>query len=131
MDQAKVAFLDEVGERQARPLVLTGDGDHEAEVGVDELGGGILAGHDLLAEVALLAGCQTGSVVELLLSGLRGLDDLSEAHLVGLGEQGEATRLVQVKTEEVGTGAHGAPCSAAREIVHRNEGNVPASGFVP
>jgi hypothetical protein len=56
VDEAEVALLDEVGERQARPLVLTGDRDHEPEVGIDEPGGGVLAGHDLLAEVPLLAG---------------------------------------------------------------------------
>ena len=67
--------------------------------------------------------------VELLLSGLCGLDDLSQAHLVGLREQGKATGLVQIEAEEVGTGAHGAPGSAAREIVHCNEVTSQLAGL--
>ncbi len=44
VDETEVALLDEVGQRQARPLVLAGDGNDEAKVGVDELRGGVFAG---------------------------------------------------------------------------------------
>jgi hypothetical protein len=40
LHQADVAFLDEVGERDAAVRVLLGDADHEAEVAVDQGGFG-------------------------------------------------------------------------------------------
>ena len=53
VDQAEVALLDQVGEGQARPLVLAGHRHDQPQVGVDELGRGVLAGGDGLAQVAL------------------------------------------------------------------------------
>ena len=67
VDQAEVAFLNEVEERQARRLVLLGDRHDQPEVGLDEraLGGLTLA--DELAELTLAGGGEA-------LSGLFQLD---------------------------------------------------------
>ena len=68
--------------------------------------------------------------LELFAGGLSRLDDLAEAHLVGLGEQRKAPGLVEIEAEQVGAGAHGAPRgSAAREITHCKLPNAPAGGL--
>ncbi len=96
VDQAEVAFLDQVGEGQARPLVLAGYGYDKPKVGVDELGCGVIASGDGLAKVAFGTRCQASSSLQLLASCLGTLDDLPEAHFVCLGKQRKAPGLIQV-----------------------------------
>ena len=45
---------------------------------------------------------------ELFSGGLRRLDDLAKAHLVGLGQKRKAPGLVEVQAKQVWTGASGA-----------------------
>ena len=54
--QAEVALLDEVEQRQARRLVLLGDRDHEAQVGLHERALGVVALADGARELALAGG---------------------------------------------------------------------------
>ena len=58
VDQAEVALLDEIAEGQTRPLVLPGHGNDQPQVGVDELGGGVGGGGDLLPQLPALLGRQ-------------------------------------------------------------------------
>ena len=73
----EVAFLDQVGQRQARPLVLAGYRNNQTEVGVDELGCGVFASEDGLAKLLLTLGREVRAALQLLTSSLGGLDDLA------------------------------------------------------
>ena len=53
LHQADVAFLDQVQELQAAVGVLLGDGDHQAQVGLDQLALGLRGIHVALDDVAL------------------------------------------------------------------------------
>ena len=76
--------------------------------------GGCFGGCDLAPQLLALAGRDApGALVQGGLGLLAFLDDLAQAHLVCLGEQGEATGLVQVQAEEVRAGAQGVPGGAA------------------
>ncbi len=55
LHQADVAFLNEVEELQAAVGVLLGDGDHQAQVGFDQLALGVLGIHVALDDLALRA----------------------------------------------------------------------------
>ena len=57
---------------------------------------------DLLAQRPLLLGREPLTAVELGLGGLAFLNDLAEAHLIGLGEQRKAARLIEVEAQEIG-----------------------------
>ena len=101
MDQAQVALLDQVEQRQASRLVLLGDRDHQAQVGVDERLRRLvtcIGGPQQLAPPAAreLAACgQLGACLPPC------LDGLGEADLVILREQLVATDLIQVQANEV------------------------------
>ena len=106
MHQAEVALLDEVEQREARRLVLLGDRDHEAQVGLHEVALGLVAAvHGALER--LLA---TRGDLDLLVGlgrlelgfGLAALfDRLGEVDFVVLGEKGVLANVGEVETYEV------------------------------
>jgi len=67
-DEADVAFLDEVGERQAAVHIVLGDRDDQAQVGADHpvLCGRVVVVDDAPTEILLLLGIQQGDLVDLL-----------------------------------------------------------------
>ncbi len=101
MDQAEVAFLDDVEQRQARALVLLRDRHDEAQVRVHELTMRFFALTDLPLQPALLGGSQLLRGLEAFGRGSAGLDRLGETDLVVLGEEVVATDVFQIETYEV------------------------------
>ena len=107
-DQAGVALLDQVEHRHLGAAVLAGDRDHEPQVGVDELLGGLPA---LLGEPGelLLGGRHRGAALlaadaalgEQVLGEQPGLDGLGQLDLGGGVEQGRAGDLVEVQPDAV------------------------------
>ena len=77
-DEAQVALLDQVEEGQAAAHVALGDGDHQAQVGLDEPA---LSRHVVA------------------------LDTLGQGDLSGRGEQRHLAHLPQVHAHRVGAGA--------------------------
>ena len=102
MHEAQVALLDEVQEGEARRLVLLGDGDDQAQVGLHE---GALGADPLGVHPAQLALAALGQAVALGVqvdAGLvPGLDGLGQADLVILGQQRELTDIGEVQADEV------------------------------
>ena len=101
MHEAQVALLDQIQQRQLGGLVLLGDGHHEAKVGLDEGLGRLVAVADHPAQLPL-----AGRGRRLLLGQLGtgfppGLDGLSQASFVVLGEQRVLTDVVQVEADQV------------------------------
>ncbi len=101
MDQAEVALLDQVEQRQAAGLVLLRDRDHEAEVRVHELTLGVLAVAQLAAEAALVGRGQLRTGRESVSSFLAAVDALGETDLVVLGQQVVPADVLQVQTDQV------------------------------
>ena len=101
MDEAEVALLDDVEERQTRRLVLLGDRYDEPQVRVDELAVRLLTEADAAPELTALGG---GELLRRLELGARhdaGLDGLREAYLVVLGQQVVTTDVLEVEADEV------------------------------
>ena len=66
-DEAEVALLDEVEEQHAAAHVALGDGDHEAQVGLDELALGLhVAALDALGQRDLFLGGEQRHLADLL-----------------------------------------------------------------
>ena len=101
VDQAEVAVLDEVEEGQTEGLVLLGDRDHEAEVGLHERALGQLPVGGSAPELPLLGGGQPDALLQLPSGGVATLDLLGEADLVILGEQGILADVGQVETDKI------------------------------
>ncbi len=96
-EQAEEALLDEVRKVQALALVPLGDGDHETDVGEDEMLVSLAAVFDLQSP---------GGIVPPLVDGrLRpatGLDAATEGDLLSGGQEVDAGGLAQEPTEAVG-----------------------------
>jgi hypothetical protein len=98
--EAEVALLDQVTQRQAGRREAPRDGDDEPQVGLDHLAPGGLAPGDLDPKSGNLAGI--GRVLrEPGRGSLTGLERLGELDLVVLGEQRVAAHLVEVEAERV------------------------------
>jgi len=98
--QAQVALLDQVAERQPGGREAAGDGDDQAQVGLDHLAPGPLT--TLGGGLQLGAGrVVVGAVGELELGVQAGLVGLGQLDLVLLGEQRVPTDLVKVQTERI------------------------------
>ena len=98
----EVALLDQVEQRQAGGLVLLGDRDHQAEVGLDEGLLGLLALQDGAAQLALLGrGEALGGRRQLGLRLAAGLDGLGQADLVVLGQQRVLTDVGQIQPDQI------------------------------
>ena len=109
MDEAEVALLDQVEQGQLGGLVLLGDRDDQAQVGLDEGLGGVLAGPKGHPQLALAAGGQALArllgPLEVGPGGVAVLDGLGQAGLVVLGEQRMLADVAQVQPDEVLVGA--------------------------
>ena len=100
--QAEVALLDEVQEREARRLVLLGDRDDQAQVGLHEGALGVLALARRAPQLALAGGRDVlGGGFELGARLVAGLDGLRQPDLVVLGQQRVLTDVGEVETYEV------------------------------
>src|SRR5207302_2746771 len=101
VDQAEVALLDEIQQRQARRLILLGDRDDQSQVGVDEGLGRLFARVGRAQQLRTLS---PGELLTLGQLGARlspGLDGLGQADLVILCEQLVAPDLVQIQANEI------------------------------
>ena len=86
-DQTQVALLHQVEQGQAGRLIPLGDGDDEAQVGLDEALLGLKSGSGLRLEAAALGGRERRGALELV-GGLEPrLHRLREVDLVRGGEQ--------------------------------------------
>src|SRR3954447_6942245 len=107
-DQSEVALLDQVQERHAAAGVALGQGDHEAEVGFQEVVLGPLAVADDPVEVAAhLRGELLALLLDLAqpLGGVEpGLDPLGEVDLLLRVEQRDLADLLEVGADRVGRG---------------------------
>ena len=105
-DEAQVAFLDEVEEEHAAAHIALGDGDHQAQVGLDEGVLGVPAHLLDTAQAALLLAIELDAVGLCLLKlrggGQAGLDLHGEVDFLCCGEQVDLADLLQVH-------AHGIP----------------------
>ena len=99
--QAEVPLLDQIQQRQARGLVLLGDGHHEAEVRLHELPLGLLALVHQPAQLDAPAGTQRLAGRQLLPSLAPGLDPLGQIDLVVLREQRVLADVGQIETDEI------------------------------
>ena len=102
MDEAEVAVLDEVEQREARRLVPLRDAYDEPEVGLHEAPPGVVAAlYDSLEFAA--ARCGEPRILRLkVLSGLRSrFDCLGEACLVVFGQERVLADVVEVEPDEV------------------------------
>src|SRR5579883_580331 len=100
--EAEVPLLDQVEQGQAGRLVLLGDGDDQAEVGLHEGLLGLLTGEHGSPELPPLAARQAlRSLLELLLGRAASLDGLGKPDLVVLGEQRVLADIGQVEPYEV------------------------------
>lgn len=104
-DQTEVALLDQVQEEHAAAGVTLGQGDHQTEVGLQEvvLGAAAVLGDDL--QLALELRRELVGVGELVLGEQAGLDALGELDLLLGVEQRDLTDLLQVVLDGVGGGA--------------------------
>ena len=102
-DQPEVALLDQLVEAQLGPLgELRCHRHHEAEVGVDEVVEGGLAGiGDDLQLHPLLGGQHLVLVVQACPRLDAGLDGLRQPHLVGRSQQRDLSELTEVEVEQV------------------------------
>ncbi|KEF05866.1 hypothetical protein DF17_16840 [Streptomyces rimosus] len=104
-DQPEVALLDEVEHGQAAADVALGDGDDQAQVGLDEAALGHPAKDDELVQVEGQLGVQVGGEPQLLLGEQPGLDAAGQFDLLHGGQQRYPADLPQVLAEQVGGGA--------------------------
>jgi hypothetical protein len=99
--QAEIALLDEVEERQARRLILLGDGDDQAQVGPDELAVSIGAGDHVLFELFLGGHGEGVAAGQLLRRGQPLLGEGAQPHFIVPGQQGVFPDVIQVELKEV------------------------------
>ncbi|GHE92279.1 hypothetical protein GCM10017776_05820 [Streptomyces griseoluteus] len=104
-DEPEVALLDQVEHGQPPPDVPLGDGDDEAQVGLDEAALGHAAHDHDPVQVEREPAVERGGGAELLLGEEPGLHPAGEFDLLGGGEQGDAADLTEVLAEQVGGGA--------------------------
>ena len=100
-DQAQVSLLDQVEHRHAATDVPLGDRDHEAEVRLDDLLLGALAGADERSELPSPLGVDRARFVELGSGEEPNLDASREVDLLVRGEQLASTDLAQVDADQV------------------------------
>ena len=86
LDEADVAFLDEIEEGEAAAAVFFGDGDDEAGVGADEVGAGGEAELDGVVGVVGVEGV-VGSAIDLEGDGFAVFDAFGEGHFLFGGEE--------------------------------------------
>ena len=101
VDEAEVALLHDVEQRQTRALVLLRDRDDEPQVRVHELAVRLLALTDGTTELAPLGGRELLRGLELGARLDAGLDRLREPDLVVLGEEVVAADVLEVQADEV------------------------------
>ena len=106
-DEAEVALLDEVEQTQSRTLVATGYRHNEAQVALDELGAGVVAGADLAHHLGTLATLRGRIGVETLLGELRLQDDGGKSTLIVGGEEGVRADVVEVLPQQFALGISG------------------------
>ena len=100
--QPEVALLDEVEQGQPGRLVLLGDGDDEAQVGLHELALGLLAVAGRATQLAATRRRRIlAAVVERLDGLLARLDRLGQADLVILGQQGVLANVGEIQPNEI------------------------------
>ena len=126
-DQAQVAFLHHVEQRQPAVAVLLGHRDHQPEVGLQHVGLGAAAvlGHQLQLPAVVLGQVRLG--FELVLREQPGLDPLGQVHLLLGGEQAGTADGLEVGVDRIPHGrglivqidlgaAPGAACVALRDL---------------
>ena len=101
MHDAEIALLDQVEEGDPRRLVLLGDRNNQAEVGLHESAFGLiaLAGPAPQAPFDRRGGRLDG--VELFAGLVAGLDGLGQADLVLLGEEGVLADIGEIQPYEI------------------------------
>ena len=107
-DQAEVALLDDVEQRQPAPAVLLGDGHDQAQVGLQHvlLGGSTVGGHERqVGGVVVGQGGRVGLGSAQQLGGVHaGLDAARDLDLLRRGEQRGPADRVEVGPDRVGSG---------------------------
>ena len=99
--KAKVAFLNEVEQRKTRCLVLLGDGDHKAKVGLNESALGNFAFADGFAQFAALGGRKGFGLFHLGGSDLARFNCLCQADFVIFGEKCVLADVCEIEPDEV------------------------------
>ena len=100
-DQAEVALLHEVEQRQTGGLVALGDRDHEPQVRLDEALLGLLSGGPLGFQAASLRRRERRRARDLVGRAQAGLHDLGQLDFVGRGEQLVLADLFEVLAHQV------------------------------
>ena len=104
-DETEVALLNEIQKQHAAAHIALGNGDHQAQIGLDELLLGVQAHLLDAAEAALLAAIQFHAVglgaLQLLGGGHTGLDLHGQIDFLGGGEQGHLADLLEVHAHRV------------------------------
>src|SRR5699024_4204680 len=106
-DQAQVALLDQVQEQHAAAGIALGQGDHEPEVGLQEV---VLRPPSVLGDplqLTLVLALDVLGLGELVLGEEAGLDPFGEFDLLGGVEQRDLTDLLQVVLDRIGRGTGG------------------------
>jgi len=101
MHEAQIAFLDEIEQRKTRRLVLLGNRDHEAKVGLHELPLGACAEPNYFAQFAFTSGAHARGVLELLFCSLAFFDFFGEADFVVFGEEYVLADIGEIETYEI------------------------------
>lgn len=134
-DQTEVALLDEVQEEHAAAGVTLGQGDHQTEVGLQEvvLGAAAVLGDDL--QLALELGGELVGVGQLVLGEQAGLDAFGELDLLLGVEEGDLADLLEVVLDGVGGGTGGGDLLRGRVVLvlvgEYEAGALGALGLVP
>jgi hypothetical protein len=103
MDQAQVPLLDQVQDQHSPADIPPGQGDDQAQVGLEQVVLGLPAVFGDLLKVDALAGPQHSAAVgELVLGEQAGLDPLGQLDLLPGGEQRHLADLLQVVLDRVG-----------------------------
>ena len=104
-DEAQIALLNEIQKQHAAAHIALGNGDHQAQIGLDELLLGVQAHLLDAAEATLLAAIQFHAVglgaLQLLGGGHAGLDLHGQIDLLGSGEQGHLADFLQIHAHRI------------------------------